>query len=288
MVYRSDISVLIVTFNSRGFIRGCLESVAEAGDGENWKVIVVDNGSVDGSAEVAMEYPTVQVIRKDRNVGFAAGVNSALDVVDSEYLLLLNPDTVVTGGSIQTLKGYLDTNAEVACVAPQLLNFDGSIQSSCREFPTLKTILAEFFLLPGVRRRFPKLDRYRMGYFDHRSRREVDQPMASCMLLRKGVLDEIGRLDERMPIFFNDVDLCRRIKDKGWSIVFLPDARVYHYYGASTKALGVDRQLHLARSMYRYLKKYEPGLLAYCCGFFLIVGYLLRSVYSMALETRRG
>jgi len=288
MVRDSDISVLIVTFNNRGFIRGCLESVAQAGDGENWKVIVVDNGSDDGSADVAMEYTNVQVIRKGRNAGFAAGVNSGLDIVDSEYLLLLNPDTVVTGDSIQTLKGYLDANAEVACVAPQLLNFDGSIQSSCREFPTLKTILAEFFLLPGVRRRFPKLDKYRMGYFDHRSEREVDQPMASCVLLRKGVLDEIGRLDERLPIFFNDVDLCRRIKNKGWSIVFLPDAKVYHYYGASTKALGTDRQLHLARSMYRYLRKHEPGILVYLCGLFLIVGYLLKSVYSMMFETRRG
>lgn len=288
MGHHSDISVVIVTFNSRGFIRACLESIAKAGEGENWKVIVVDNASVDGSADVATEYPNVQIIRKCRNAGFAAGVNSGLDVADSKYVLLLNPDTVVTDDSIQTLKDYLDANTEVACVAPQLLNFDGSIQPSCREFPTLKTILAEFFLLPGVRRRFPKLDRYRMGYFDHRSWREVDQPMASCMLLRKGVLDEVGRLDEHMPIFFNDVDLCRRIKERGWSIVFLPDAKVYHYCGASTKTLGVDRQLHLARSMYRYLKKYERGLLAYFCGLFLIVGYLLKSACSMAFETRRG
>lgn len=283
-----DISVVIVTFNNRGFIRACLESVVKSGDGERWEVIVVDNASTDGTADVAMGYPNVEIIRKSRNVGFAAGVNSGLNAADSKYVLLLNPDTVVTENSIVTLRNYLDANPDVGCVAPQLLNFDSSIQPSCREFPTLKTILAEFFLLPGVRRRFPKLDKYRMGYFDHRSQREVDQPMGSCMLLRKSVLDEVGHVDESMPIFFNDVDLCRRIKDKGWGIVFLPDAKVYHYHGASTKSLGVERHLHLAWSMYRYLRKHEPVLIVYFSGLFLVAGFSLKSVYSMVFETGRG
>lgn len=284
----SDISVVIVTFNSRRFISVCLDSITRTRDSRNWEIVVVDNGSTDGSADAAMEYPDVRVIKRMGNEGFAAGVNLALDVSASRYVLLLNPDTAVTEGSIETMREYLEANPDVACVSPQLFNFDGSIQRSCREFPGFKTILGEFFLLPAVRKKFPGLDKYRMGYFDHSSTRDVDQPMASCILLRRDVLDKVGRLDESMPIFFSDVDLCRRIKGGGWRIVFLPEAKVYHYYGASTRALGVNKQLHLARSMYRYLKKYSPGFLVYFCGFFLLLGYLLKIADAGLLRIREG
>jgi len=284
----SDISVIIVTFNSRQFIRSCLDSITKTGDGKDWEVVVVDNGSTDGSADVAMGYPNVMAIRKSGNDGFAAGVNLALDVSNSKYVLLLNPDTVVTEGSIQAMREYLEANPDVACVGPQLFNFDGSIQHSCREFPGFMTVLGEFFLLPALRRRFPRLDRYRMGYFDHTTTRDVDQPMASCMLLRRDVLDEVGHLDESMPIFFNDVDLCKRIKERGWRIVFLPEAKVYHYCGGSTRSLGVSKQLHLARSLYRYLRKHSPGLLTYFCGFLLVAGYLLKVADVGLLRIKDG
>jgi hypothetical protein len=288
MIGSFDISVIIVTYNSRRFIKSCLAALMRSAEGKNWGVVVVDNGSADGSGDAAGEYPNVRVIRRTANEGFAAAVNLGLESSSSEYVLLLNPDAVVTEGSVETMMKYMAGNGNVACVAPQLRNFDGSIQWSCREFPGLRTIIAEFVMLPMVRRRFPKLDRYRMGYFDHCSLRDVDQPMASCVLLRRSALNDAGHLDESMPIFFNDVDLCRRIKDKGWRIVFLPEAKVYHYCGASTRSMGINRQLHIARSMYTYLRKYSPGIVAYAGGLLLLVGYFLKISDAAVFQIRKG
>ncbi len=288
MAGRPDITAIVVTYNSGPFIRRCLESLAQESFGVSVRTLVIDNNSTDGSAEIAREVPGVSVTEMKANRGFAAAVNAGVSLSRSEYVLLLNPDTVVTGGAIGTLKEYLDANPDVACVSPQLLNFDGSVQSSCREFPGVMTIVGEFLVAPWMRRRIPRLDRYRMGYFDHGSSRDVDQPMASCMLLRRDALEKVGPLDESLPIFFNDVDLCRRMKDLQFRIVFLPDAKVYHYVGASTRLLGVRKELEIARSMYRYFRKHTSGVAAYSSGVLLLMGYFLRSVRAAALRIANG
>jgi N-acetylglucosaminyl-diphospho-decaprenol L-rhamnosyltransferase len=288
MAGRPDITAVVVTFNSRPFVRGCLESLARESCGDSIKAVVIDNNSTDDSAGIARELPGVSVVEMKVNGGFAAAVNTGISLSQSEYVLLLNPDTVVSRGAIRKLKEYLDANADVACVSPQLLDFDGSVQSSCREFPGVMTIVGEFLLAPWMRRRFPRFDRYRMGYFDHRSLRDVDQPMASCMLLRRDVLDRVGPLDESLPIFFNDVDLCRRVKEQRFRIVFLPDAKVYHYVGASTRLLGIGKELEITRSMYRYFRKYFSGAVAYSSGVLLLLGYFLRSARAAALRIANG
>jgi GT2 family glycosyltransferase len=274
---RADITIVIVTFNSGSFIRRCLEAIEAGSRGIPLNTIVIDNNSTDRSAEIAAQFPWVRVVRRTSNQGFASAVNLGLSLADSDYTLLLNPDTVVTEGSIQSMMDYMETHQDVACVAPQLLHFDGTVQPSCREFPGVKTILGELLLVPWLRRVFPGIDRYRMGYFDHRSTKDVDQPMASCLLFRRTVFENVGFLDESMPIFFNDVDLCRRIKDSGGRIVFHPCARVFHYSGGSTRYMGVAKELHLARSMYRYMRKYSSVGSAYLSGLLLMIGFFLRA-----------
>jgi len=288
MNVRSDISVIIVTYNSRPFIRDCLEALAAGAGGASLETVVIDNDSADGSAEIAAGFPMVRVVRRGRNDGFARAANLGLSLTGSRYTLFLNPDAVVTEGSIGSMKEYMDSHPDVAGVAPQLLNFDGTIQRSCREFPGLLTILGEFLLMPWVRKMFPKLDRYRMGYFDHTGTREVDQPMASCLMLRRKILEGTGPLDESMPIFFNDVDLCRRIRECGGRIVFYPSARVYHYSGGSTRTMGIAKELHLARSMHRYMRKHSSTFSAYLSGLLLIVGFFLKTAEAAVERILRG
>jgi N-acetylglucosaminyl-diphospho-decaprenol L-rhamnosyltransferase len=285
---RPDISIIIVTYNSRPFIRECLRAIESDAGGISLETIVIDNHSADRSAEVASHFPWVRVIRRRRNEGFASAVNLGLSFTDSEYALLLNPDAIVTKGAIRSMKDYMESNPDVACVSPQLLNFDGTVQRSCREFPGVKTIVGELLLAPWFGRVFPGFDRYRMSYFDHSSTRDVDQPMASCLIFRRSIFDEVGNLDESMPIFFNDVDLCRRIREHGGRIVFYPSAKVYHYSGASTRQMGAAKELHLARSMYRYMRKHSRGLTAYTSGLLLIVGFLLKTGRTAAMRILKG
>ena len=288
MSVRPDISVIVVTYNSKAFIGECLEALGPGAGAASLETIVIDNGSLDGSADVAASFPAVRVIRRRRNDGFARAVNVGLLLARSRYVLLLNPDAVVTEGSILSLKDYMDSHADVAGVAPQLLNFDGTIQKSCREFPGLVTILGEFPPTPWLRKVFPRLDRYRMGYFDHSMRRDVDQPMASCLLLRRETLDSVGPLDESMPIFFNDVDLCRRIREHGGRIVFNPEAKVYHYSGGSTRAMGIEKELRLARSMYRYMRKHSSVYSAYLSGLLLVLGFPIKTAAAAIERILRG
>ncbi|MGB2805152.1 MAG: glycosyltransferase family 2 protein, partial [Candidatus Zixiibacteriota bacterium] len=175
------------------------------------------------------------------------------------YVLLLNPDTQLTENSLSSMYEFMERDPRAGALGPKLLNPDRSIQPSCREFPRFSTLTWEF---TGLSRFFPTskiFGGWRMGYFDFDRPREVDQPMGSCLMLKKTTLDEVGLFDEEFSMFFNDVDLCYRIKNAGWKIYFHPDAQVIHHKGASTRK--VKRKMiwlsHLA--FYKFFRKHRKG-----------------------------
>jgi GT2 family glycosyltransferase len=267
------LSVIIVTWNSQDHIVSCLASLGKQAKDPSTEIIVVDNGSQDGTKNlIGSDFPTVRVHTNVRNLGFTRACRRGLSECQGEYVLLLNPDTEIMAGALDRMIQHMDGHPEVGALGPQLLFPDGRVQSSCRQFPTYRLMLWEF---TGLRWLFPEshiFGAWRMGYFDHRRIRPVDQPMGACLLLRRSALQAIGTLDERFEMFFSDVDLCRRLKDADWEIIFFSSAQVIHRAGSSIQRARGRMLLASHRDCYRYFKKHRHGILEYPASWLLGLG----------------
>ncbi|MEW6685538.1 MAG: glycosyltransferase family 2 protein [Candidatus Edwardsbacteria bacterium] len=253
-----NLSVIIVTWQSEKYIKPCLRSAERELNSLNGEIIVVDNHSSDGSVEaLRKDFPTVQIVENSQNLGFAKAVNQGLRLAKGKYIFLLNPDTIILPGALLEMINFLESHPTVGILGPQLLNSDGTIQSSCREFPSYQNLIWEIL---GLARLFPKhkiFGRWKMSYFSHNELREVDQPMGSALMVRKDVVEQIGVMDERFSMFFNEVDWCYRMKEMGWKIYFLPQAKIIHHLGASTCQSKIRMILFLHYNLLRFLAKYE-------------------------------
>ncbi len=258
------LSIVVVTWNSAADIDACIDSINY---GEEFEVIVVDNASTDATVENLRRHHHLTLIENAGNLGYAAANNQGIKLATGEYVLLLNPDTRTTLGALDALSSYLDEHPKVGAVAPRLVGRDGTTQFSIRSLPTATSL---FWELIGLSRLFPKsrvFGRWKMKYFDYERTAEVEQPMASCLMLRKAVLDSLAPnsslltanfpMDEQFPMFYNDVDLSKRMADAGWKTVYLPDARVVHRHGASTKQVRAKMIRESHRSAFRYLRKHD-------------------------------
>lgn len=252
-----QLTVAIVSWNTQALLAACLESLRHELYGLAAEVYVVDNASADGSADmVARDYPWVRLIANEDNRGFAAANNQVFEIARGEKVLLLNPDTEVKPGAIRTLMKVLDKNPSIAVVAPQLLNSDGSIQRSCRQFPTFTAMFYELLGLSKLFPNDPRFGSYKMLDFEHDHAREVDQPEGACLMIRKTLLEEIGTLDEGYFMLFEEVDWCYRIKKAGMNIWFTPDAKVVHHYGQSIKQVKAKMILSSHRGLIRFWRKH--------------------------------
>ena len=232
------ISVLIVNWNTRDLLRACLESLQSLA--LKHEIIVVDCASPDESAAmVAREFPAVNLIASAENLGFAAGNNRAYEIARGEWIWLLNPDTEIGANSAQTLLQRLQSDARIGGVASALVDArDGHIQRSCRTFPTPAALWAQALGLAALFPRSKRFGFYKMGWWNYRDARPVEQPMASSLMLCRAAIEASGGLfDERFPIFFNDVDLCWRLWRANWEIWFEPRSRVRHWGGAATQQI---------------------------------------------------
>lgn len=230
-----DLSVVILSWNTADLLDACLGALRDHPYAGTSEVIVVDNASSDDSvARVKGSFPDVRLIENTTNRGYSGGNNDGLRVARGRWLLLLNSDTEVGPGALDRLVACVRETTGAGAVTCMLTNPDGTLQPSCMRFPTIRTALVfdTFLRHFGFGKRH--LDRYFMRDFDHRSAREVDQIPGTCTLMPREVLEQIGFLDERLWLFFNDVDLCRRIRDAGHSIHYVPDVSILHHYGAST------------------------------------------------------
>ncbi len=210
------LSVLIVNWNTRDLLRSCLQSLRRYPLREPMEVWVLDNASCDGSAQmVQQEFPEVRLIVSDCNLGYAAGNNMLIQKAQGEYLLLLNPDTEVTEGALDTALRYMQAHPEVGALGAKLIHPDGRVQRSVRAFPEPQAVLWEYL---GLARLFPRSRRfgaYRMTWFTYEQIAEVDQPMGTFLMLSRRAVEDVGLMDEQFPIFFNEVDWCYRAKARG-------------------------------------------------------------------------
>jgi GT2 family glycosyltransferase len=222
-----DASVVVVTYDALPWIERSLESVRDE------SVVVVDNGSTDGTVEVVRKLlPQARLIERE-NLGLAAGWNAGIAAATGRYVLLLNADAWMTEGSLARLVAFADAHPEAAVVGPRLLNTDGTLQRSVRGFPTLWRLATEYLFLrklaPGSR----LLNAFYAGGFAHDEEREVEVVMGACMLVRREAAEQVGPLDEDFFLFSEETDWCYRFGEGGWKVLFFPGAECVHVGGAS-------------------------------------------------------
>jgi GT2 family glycosyltransferase len=253
------LSILIVTWRAKQPLQACLQSIANHPPTEPWEAIVVDNDAEDGSAAMVQnQFPWVP----GQNLGYAAGNNLAFQHAQGEWLLTLNPDTEFTDHALQLAVDALRSRPEVGALGAKLIGTDGHTQRSVRGFPTLLGILGN---LTGMDRVFPRsaLGSYRLPAFEYEREGPAPQPMGTFLLFRRQALAAVGDprspFDESFPIFFNEVDLLRRMAEAGWPCWFCPQVQVRHLHGASTRQVRPQMVWESHRSLARYLRKHAQG-----------------------------
>lgn len=256
------LSILIVSWNTREMLRACLQSLRASCADLDTEIIVVDNASDDGSAPmVADEFPEVVLLAQTQNLGFAEGNNWAYAHALGEFVWLLNPDTEVTGDAPLVLMKFLKRHPQLGGAASALIDArSGAVQRSCRTFPTPGALWAQ---ASGLAAAFPRSRRYgfyKMGDWSMKTAREVEQPMASSLMLRRAAIEAAGGLfDAQFPIFFNDVDLSLRMSRSGWKTWFVPQARVRHWGGGSTAQVRGAMIAESHRSLRLFYQKHYRG-----------------------------
>jgi GT2 family glycosyltransferase len=275
-----ELSIIIVSWNTCDLLMQCLESViADTATlpCPNVEILVVDNASTDGTVgTIQQQFPQVCVIENDHNVGFAQANNQAIAQSKGRYVLLLNPDTEIKLGALPMLLDFMETELHIGLVGAQLLNADGSLQTSCYPAPTLLRELWRLFHLDSL---YP-YGTYRMTDWELTKPRQVDALLGACLLIRRRVLDEVGMLDEDYFMYSEEIDLCYRVRQAGWPIYWVPQAQIVHYGGQSTQQVPSKMFLHLYRSKLRYFRKHYGRFFALAYKFTLLAAAVTRLVLT--------
>jgi GT2 family glycosyltransferase len=282
-----DCSVVIVNYHSEALLRACLESLPSSADPLSLEVIVVDNSGTARASGVLDAWPDVRLIEAGGNVGFAHACNLGMANARGRHLLLLNPDTVAHPGAVATLSRHLDASPEAGVVAARLLNPDGTLQYSCRRFPRpLSIFFGRYSLLTRLFPGNPVSSDYLYLDWDHVQVRPVDWASGACLMVRRDVFERVGGLDEGYFLFVEDMDWCRRIRDAGHEVVYVPEAEVTHRIGASRGPVPAWVTWERHRSMLRYIRKHFgwPRPLVAMAAF----GLALRGALAVCEDLARG
>jgi N-acetylglucosaminyl-diphospho-decaprenol L-rhamnosyltransferase len=253
-----DCSIIIVSWNVRDYLRNCLASIPKTTGSYTVEIIVVDNGSHDGSAEmVQREFPAVTVLSQS-NRGFARANNAGISKAKGRYIFILNPDTEVKGDALATLIRYMDEHTDRALVAPQVVNSDGSFQEgSVRRDPTLASQIIILLKLQHAIAKNQILQHYYATDFKPETEQQIEQAMGAALFIRKSVLDKVGAFDEGFFLWFEEVDLCKRFRNAGEQIWYVPQARIMHHGGMSfAQELPLAKQRLYNRSALHYFSKH--------------------------------
>ena len=284
-----DISVVIVGWNAKRYLELCLESVADSAPRRSMEIIVVDNNSSDGSAElIEARFPQVKVIRGKENLGYPRGCNVGIQESQGRYIALVNPDVQVLPGCLDSLAEFLDGNPTVGMVGPRVFNPDMSQQSTCRRFPTLWNNFCSAAGLSGRFRKSRVFAGEHMFYFGHDRTLAVEVLVGCFWMVRRDALDEVGLFDEALFMYGDDVDWCRRAWKTGWKVVFCPDAQAIHDRGSITAPYPVRFALAQQNSVLYYWSKYHTTVAVLGIRSILVFHHCLRYVSAVVGQAARG
>lgn len=251
-----DISIIIVNWNTHDLLAQCLQSLEEntvMQEHFTVETFVVDNASTDGSPQMACErFPQVHLIKNGQNVGFAQANNQAIPESKGRYVALLNSDTEVYSGALETMVEFMDKHPEAAGCGPLLLNADGTLQPSCH--PML-TPGREFWRLMFLDRIWPRAT-YTQTQWDRSTPRQVEVVKGACFLLRREALNQVGLLDDQYFMYTEEMDLCYRLLEAGWELWWVPEAKVKHYGEASSRQVAEEMYIQLYRSKVQFHRKF--------------------------------
>jgi GT2 family glycosyltransferase len=287
-----DISVVIVGWNARHYLELCLESLAATPPRRSMEIIVVDNASSDGTAEVIeARFPSVKLIRSSENLGFSKGNNVGIRQCQGRYIALVNPDVIVFPGCLDALADFLDQNPKVGNVGPRVLNPDMTMQSTCRRSPTLWNNVCSATGLAAAFKHSKFFAGEHMFYFPHDRTLHVDVLVGCFSMIRRVAFNDVGLLDEDLFMYGDDVDWCRRCWKAGWQVVFFPGAKAIHDRGKITAPYPVRFAVAQQRSVLHYWRKHHGfwGVMGIRSIIFFrhLIRYLLTVIAGLA-STKRG
>jgi GT2 family glycosyltransferase len=278
---RPQLSVCIVSYNVRDFIIQALHSIKRALRDISHEIIVVDNASVDGSVQaIDITFPDVAVFTNIRNLGFSAANNIALRKTRGDYIVLINPDTIVQEDTFSKLIAFMEKTPDAGAVSCKILNPDGSFSIDSRH--SIPTPMTAFWKLIGFNRLFPQskiFGRYNLTYLDPDQSYSVDAISGSFMFIRKKTIEKVGLLDENFFMYCEDVDYCYRIAKCGWKIYYYPETSIVHYKGESTKKNNLDYIITFNKSLYIFYKKYFHQKYVFPFKFIILLGVILRGIF---------
>lgn len=246
------LSIVIANWNTKQLTSQCIESIlAKTSHEFSYELIIVDNGSTDGSVEYLRSLgEKIVLIENETNLGYAKACNQGMRAAQGKYILLLGSDTIMHTGTLEKCVEYLDANETVGALGCKLLNPDGSVQNSCKKFPTLANAFYTYLSLGRLNRD------YDMADFDYNHTQQVEQVATTFLMTRNELMKKIGYFDEAYRILYNDVDLCHRIYDAGFTIYFLHTCSITHYGSHSTKQADFPLRKKMYGDIYRYYKNY--------------------------------
>jgi len=260
-----DVSIIIVNWNARDYVRDCLKSIYEQTHNVSYEVIVVDNASSDGSSSmIKKEFPLVRLIENKDNHGFAAANNQGMKIAAGRYVLLLNPDTIVLDKVIEKTIAFADSNPRAGVVGCQVLENETKIQRTCFAFPSVGNLILQE---TGLNRLFPRsrfFGRTDMGWWDRDTQSDVDVVSGMFMLVRREAIEQVGLMDEDYFVYAEETDWCCRFRRAGWRCVFTPAGRIIHRDGGSksTSRVAVAMYVQCQKSILIFYRK-NRGLAAW-------------------------
>jgi N-acetylglucosaminyl-diphospho-decaprenol L-rhamnosyltransferase len=280
-----ELSIIIVTWNSEDEIENCLDSILKFVKNINYEIIVVDNYSNDCTLDKLNKYKSniFKIIKLNENFGYTKGVNSGIENATGNYILLLNPDVEILEDSINILFDFLKDNINYGAVCPLLRYANGGIQHSIRNFPDYKTFFFEFTLLSLFFSNSKLFGSWRMMYFDFNKDQDVNQPMAAALMIKKEVLKIVSNFDNRFTMFFNDVDICKKIIDNGFKIRYLKNSKMIHKKGTS---IYKDRKNMIDiwnKDCIKYFRKYHNNiiLINWLSVNLFFSGFIRKTIYTL-------
>lgn len=253
-----QISICMVSFNTCDFLRNTLESIYQTPPVQSFEIIIVDNHSSDGTVEMLhRDYPDIQLIENTGNEGYTRPMNQALRAARGNYLVQLNPDTLVRPGAMDAMTEYMNVHPEVGILSPKVVNRDGTLQYQCRRSAARPWDVLTYFC--GLSRLFPtnpKFGGYLMTYASPDATYEVQAVSGSCMFIRREVTGQIGFLDELFFAYQEDADFCFRARKAGWKIMYFHEAEILHFGGMGGSRVQPYKAIYeWHRSYYHYYRK---------------------------------